>query len=77
MDRQHQDLARCGIDPDRVRDLLQCAGFTSMHFDDVRQPFFGADADTAYDFLLGLAGWMPTVSTRREGSSATRAAPDH
>ena len=46
-------------DPDRVRDLLQRAGFTNVRFDDVRQPlFFGADADTAYDFLLGLAGWM-------------------
>jgi SAM-dependent methyltransferase len=46
-------------DPDRVRDLLQRAGFTNVRFDDVRQPlFFGADADVAYDFLLGLAGWM-------------------
>lgn len=46
-------------DQDRVRDLLQRAGFTNVRFDDVRQPlFFGANAHTAYDFLLGLAGWM-------------------
>ncbi len=46
-------------DQDRVRDLLRRAGFTNVRFDDVRQPlFFGANAHTAYDFLLGLAGWM-------------------
>lgn len=46
-------------DPDLVRDLMRRAGFANVHIDDVRQPlFFGVDADTAYDFLLGLSGWM-------------------
>jgi len=46
-------------DPDRVRNLLRRAGFANVRTDDVRQPlFFGADVGTAYDFLLGLSGWM-------------------
>jgi SAM-dependent methyltransferase len=46
-------------DPGRVRELLGGAGFTSIEIDPVQAPmWFGASADDAYAFALGLLGWM-------------------
>ena len=46
-------------DPDRVRHVLTSAGFTTIELDDVNAGmWFGADADVAYRFVLGLLGWM-------------------
>ncbi len=46
-------------DPDRVRAILSAAGFTDIELDGVRADmWFGADADDAYQFVLGLLGWM-------------------
>jgi SAM-dependent methyltransferase len=46
-------------DPDRVRQLLTGAGFTGIEIDPMRASmWFGADADDAHAFALGLLGWM-------------------
>ncbi len=46
-------------DPDRVRGILSQAGFTDVQLDGLAAPMsFGADADDAYHFVLGLHGWM-------------------
>jgi SAM-dependent methyltransferase len=46
-------------DPDRVRTLLEPAGFSDIRFDALEeQAFFGPNVDTSYNFLIGLAGWM-------------------
>jgi SAM-dependent methyltransferase len=46
-------------DPGRVRQLLTGAGFTSIEIDPMQAPmWFGADADDAHTFALGLLGWM-------------------
>jgi SAM-dependent methyltransferase len=46
-------------DPGRVRRLLTGAGFTSPEIDPIQAPmWFGADADDADAFALGLLGWM-------------------
>ena len=46
-------------DPGRVRQLLADAGFTGIEIDPMRAPlWFGADADDAHAFALGLLGWM-------------------
>jgi SAM-dependent methyltransferase len=46
-------------DPDRARGRLAAGGFEDVAFEGVREPMgFGPDADTAYDFLVGLLGWM-------------------
>jgi SAM-dependent methyltransferase len=46
-------------DPGRVRQLLTGAGFTRIEIDPVQAPmWFGADADDAHGFALGLLGWM-------------------
>jgi hypothetical protein len=46
-------------DPDRVRTLLEPAGFSDIRFDAMEeQAFFGPDVDTSYNFLIGLTGWM-------------------
>lgn len=46
-------------DPARVRQLLAGAGFTDIEIDPMQAPmWFGADADDAHAFALGLLGWM-------------------
>lgn len=46
-------------DPSRVRQLLTGAGFTRIEIDPIQAPmWFGASNDDAYDFALGLLGWM-------------------
>lgn len=46
-------------DPDRVREVLTAAGFTGIDLDDsTAGMWFGADADDAHRFVLGLLGWM-------------------
>jgi SAM-dependent methyltransferase len=46
-------------EPDRVRRTLTRAGFADVQFDGLSAPmYFGTDADDAYQFLLGLLGWM-------------------
>jgi SAM-dependent methyltransferase len=46
-------------DPDRVRRLLAQAGFTRIEIEPLQAPmWFGADADDAHAFVLGLLGWM-------------------
>lgn len=46
-------------EPHRVRSVLRGAGFTGVAVDPWAAPmWFGADADGALRFVLGLAGWM-------------------
>ncbi len=46
-------------DPDRVRDVLTAAGFTGIELEPRHEPmWFGDDPDDAYQFALGLMGWM-------------------
>lgn len=46
-------------DPDRVRPALESAGFTGIGFEPLAAPmWFGADIDNAFDFVVGLLGWM-------------------
>jgi SAM-dependent methyltransferase len=46
-------------DPERVRPLLQSAGFGDVAFEGIEPPmWFGADAADAHRFVLGLMGWM-------------------
>ncbi len=45
--------------PEAVRDLLGRAGFDEVEFEGREAPmWFGADADDAHAFILGVAGWM-------------------
>ena len=46
-------------DPDRAQARIGAGGFEDIAFTDVREPMgFGPDADTAYDFIVGLLSWM-------------------
>jgi SAM-dependent methyltransferase len=46
-------------DPDRVRTVLGTAGFADITLEGVSAAmWFGTDADDAYQFVLGLLGWM-------------------
>ena len=46
-------------DPDRVRSMLTSAGFTDIELEGTSEGmWFGTDADDAYQFVLGLLGWM-------------------
>jgi SAM-dependent methyltransferase len=46
-------------DPDRVTQLLTAAGFTRVELHPRAEPmWFGENADDAYEFVLGLMGWM-------------------
>jgi len=46
-------------DPDRVQALLTGAGFTGVELEAAAAGmWFGADADDAHRFVLGLMGWM-------------------
>lgn len=45
--------------PDRVRDVLSAAGFADIEVEGAEaEMWFGADADDAHRFVLGLMGWM-------------------
>ena len=46
-------------DPDRVRSIMQAAGFTGVELDGTTAGmWFGTDADDAHQFVIGLMGWM-------------------
>lgn len=46
-------------DPDRVRALLGSAGFGQIELDSVAEPMcFGRDPEDAFEFVIGLFGWM-------------------
>ena len=46
-------------DPDRVKSILTAAGFQDVELDgESGDMWFGRNADEAYDFVLGLLGWM-------------------
>ena len=46
-------------DPARVRTVLTQAGFSTPSFDSLTEPmYFGRDPQDAYQFVIGLAGWM-------------------
>ena len=46
-------------EPERVRGLLESAGFVDVELDGRRAPmWFGDDVDDASRFILGLTGWM-------------------
>jgi SAM-dependent methyltransferase len=46
-------------DPERVRTILEGAGFTDVSFDGLREPLsFGSDLDDAFDFVSDLTNWM-------------------
>lgn len=46
-------------DPGPARALLASTGFSGIELQALREPmWFGADADDAYGFVLGLLGWM-------------------
>ncbi len=46
-------------DSDRARARLTAAGFQDVAFEGLREPMgFGPDVDAAYDFIVGLLGWM-------------------
>jgi len=46
-------------DPDRVRGLLEGAGFADVRLDPLTEDmWFGADAEDATRFVLGQLGWM-------------------
>lgn len=46
-------------DPGRVHGLLATAGFADPQIEGLNEPmYFGADADDAHRFIVGLAGWM-------------------
>jgi SAM-dependent methyltransferase len=46
-------------EPGRVREVLEGAGFTDVSLHGVEEPmWFGESADDAYEFIMGLSGWM-------------------
>jgi SAM-dependent methyltransferase len=46
-------------DPDRVRSILTATGFVEVDLEPAHERmWFGHDADDAYQFVLGLLGWM-------------------
>jgi SAM-dependent methyltransferase len=46
-------------DPDVIRTVLASAGYRDVELDGRREPmWFGADADDAHRFVLGMLGWM-------------------
>src|SRR5579862_64232 len=46
-------------DPEQVRTILQHAGFQYVEFAGLEEPmYFGASPEDAYEFVLGLLGWM-------------------
>lgn len=67
-------------DPDRLRSLLEGAGFAKVTVTAVSHPMaFGRDLDAAYDFARGLPGARAMLKTlddaaRKDGLSKLRAA---
>jgi SAM-dependent methyltransferase len=48
-------------DPDRVRGILEAAGFAELSFEDLRVPMrYGRDADDAFNFISGFFAWVRT-----------------
>lgn len=46
-------------DPARVESILQSAGFEKPQLEGLSEPmYFGADPEDAFEFILGLNGWM-------------------
>ena len=46
-------------DPDRVRTILEAAGFAGISFQDLREPMsYGPNPDDAFDFVNDMFGWM-------------------
>ena len=46
-------------DPARVDAVLQAAGFADISLEGLCGPMhFGPDAERAFEFVLGLTGWM-------------------
>jgi hypothetical protein len=46
-------------DPDHVVTTLESSGFRDVHLDAVAgSMWFGASPESAYEFVLGLLGWM-------------------
>jgi SAM-dependent methyltransferase len=46
-------------DPERVRSILTAAGFIAVDLEPRAEPmWFGADAESAYRLISGVAGWM-------------------
>jgi SAM-dependent methyltransferase len=46
-------------DPERVRSLLEPAGFTRLQFEALdERMYFGSDPDDGFGFVSGLLGWM-------------------
>jgi hypothetical protein len=47
------------VDPDQVKGVLESAGFGGVSVHGLEKPmWFGADAEDATTFVLGLMGWM-------------------
>jgi SAM-dependent methyltransferase len=46
-------------EPEEIRAVMSAAGYVDVRLEDVREPmWFGADAEDATQFVLGLMGWM-------------------
>jgi SAM-dependent methyltransferase len=61
-------------DPARVRPMLESAGFGDVDFEAFAAPMnFGATVDEAYDFLLGLFGWLLDDLSESAAEGAQRA----
>ena len=46
-------------DPDRVKAILDAAGFADISFESLHDPMsFGPDPDDAFEFVSDLTGWM-------------------
>ena len=58
-------------DPDRVRGILDAAGYTDVELHPRSElMWFGDDADDAHAFILGLMGWMLEGLDDRGGTRA-------
>lgn len=61
-------------DPDRVRALLQAAGFTNVELTAATETItYGRTVEEAHDFLLGLLGWMLEGQDRRRREESVEA----
>jgi SAM-dependent methyltransferase len=73
-------------DPDIIGSVLNAAGYIDVTLDGRREPmWFGADADDAYQLVVGLLGWMldgldddgrAAAQEALRGTIATHATPD-
>jgi SAM-dependent methyltransferase len=64
-------------DPDRVRSILDAAGFVDVSFQSLHEPMtYGSDPDDVFDFVSGFFGWILDgldATGRRQGLDALRA----